>query len=174
MTPLCPFHFSNPCSANHNFFSAWYERMKGNLCQYIQASKNKALRLSVGSSLMHAFYFTLYMNAFCLYVEIEDNIGVTRLRNFVLSFRELLCFETFYWRSRRHQNPLLCTEFIWKEPHSHQQSHFMFLFPCLPRFAFFYVERIWRRIVNNSVIQWHIHNTNVFFFPAWLGARCVL
>lgn len=119
-------------------------------------------RPSVGSSLMHPLDFM-----FCCLVEVEDSIGVKRLFLGISSYLSGKCFVSklvFCCRSRREQNLQMCIKVVWKDPHFHQKFHFMYVFSCFPRFAFFYTERIWKGTVNNSVIQWHFHDINIFFF----------
>lgn len=104
---------------------------------------------------------------FCCLVEVEDSIGVKRLFLGISSYLSGKCFVSklvFCCRSRREQNLQMCIKVVWKDPHFHQQFHFMYVFSCFPRFAFFYIERIWKGTVNNSVIQWHFHDINIFFF----------
>lgn len=147
VTPLCRVHFSNPCSANHNCLSAWYER------ELVLLHPGQ---LKWGSETI----------SFCCLLcgkRKQHWCEKIFLRNFILHFREPLCFKTWLLLQvkERTKCPTVYQVYL-KKPHFHQQFVYMYMFQYLLRFAFFYTERIWKRIVNNSVIQWQFHNT-IFF-----------
>lgn len=79
VTPLCRVHFSNPCSANHNCLSAWYER------ELVLLHPGQ---LKWGSETI----------SFCCLLcgkRKQHWCEKIFLRNFILHFREPLCFKSW-------------------------------------------------------------------------------
>ena len=137
------FRISNLCSANQHHFGVWQERKKVNLCHYIQASESAALSLLADSSLGQTL-LTLCFVILC--VEREDNISAASL---FLGISSHLCFETWLLLEikEKSKSSIVC-KFVWKGPHFHQPSHWLYAFACHPRSAFCFIERVWKLVVK--------------------------